>query len=424
MSKSKSTPAIRFAGFTDAWEQRKLGEMVQFSKGSGYSKGDLKESGTPIILYGRLYTKYETVISDVDTFADAKIGSVYSRGGEVIVPASGETAEDISIASVVENSGVLLGGDLNIITPPANLDSAFLAISISNGKPHNDMAKMAQGKSVVHLHNTDLEKIDLPFPSHAEQEKISAYFKRIDTLITLHQRKYDKLVKVKKAMLEKMFPKGGAKVPEIRFAGFTDAWEQRKLKDAFNFLQNNTLSRADLSLDSGVAKNIHYGDVLIKFGEYLDATKTALPFITSQQIAEKYKSSILQDGDIIMADTAEDETVGKCTEIVNLQGFPAISGLHTIPLRPKDNFATGFLGYYMNLEAYHNQLLPLMQGIKVTSISKCALQDTVISFPSDVAEQAAIGQYFIYLDSLITLHQRKLEKLKTIKKSMLESMFV
>ena len=424
MSKSKSTPAIRFAGFTDAWEQRKLGEMVQFSKGSGYSKGDLKESGTPIILYGRLYTKYETVISDVDTFADAKIGSVYSRGGEVIVPASGETAEDISIASVVENSGVLLGGDLNIITPPANLDSAFLAISISNGKPHNDMAKMAQGKSVVHLHNTDLEKIDLPFPSHAEQEKISAYFKRIDTLITLHQRKYDKLVKVKKAMLEKMFPKGGAKVPEIRFAGFTDAWEQRKLKDAFNFLQNNTLSRADLSLDSGVAKNIHYGDVLIKFGEYLDATKTALPFITSQQIAEKYKSSILQDGDIIMADTAEDETVGKCTEIVNLQGFPAISGLHTIPLRPKDNFATGFLGYYMNLEAYHNQLLPLMQGIKVTSISKGALQDTVISFPSDVAEQAAIGQYFIYLDSLITLHQRKLEKLKTIKKSMLESMFV
>ena len=96
------------------WEQRKLGELVQFSKGAGYSKGDLKESGTPIILYGRLYTKYETVIADVDTFADAKNGSVYSRGGEVIVPASGETAEDISIASVVEKQGILLGGDLNM----------------------------------------------------------------------------------------------------------------------------------------------------------------------------------------------------------------------------------------------------------------------------------------------------------------------
>ena len=182
-------PEIRFEGFSSAWEQRKLGELVQFSKGTGYSKADLKEFGTPIILYGRLYTKYETVIVNVDTFADAKQGSVYSRGGEVIVPASGETAEDISIASVVEKSGVLLGGDLNIITPSADLDSAFLAISISNGKPHEDMAKMAQGKSVVHLHNTDLEKIDLAYPSHEEQTQISGFFRGIDNLITLHQRK-------------------------------------------------------------------------------------------------------------------------------------------------------------------------------------------------------------------------------------------
>ncbi len=132
--KGQKVPEKRFPGFTGDWEQRKLGELVQFSKGAGYSKGDLKESGTPIILYGRLYTKYEAVITDVDTFADAKNGSVYSRGGEVIVPASGETAEDISIASVVEKQGILLGGDLNIINPPADLDSAFLAISISNWK--------------------------------------------------------------------------------------------------------------------------------------------------------------------------------------------------------------------------------------------------------------------------------------------------
>ena len=190
MSNNCKKPAIRFQGFTDDWEQRKLGELVKFSKGTGYSKGDLKKSGTPIILYGRLYTKYETVITDVDTFAEAKSGSVYSRGGEVIVPASGETAEDISIASVVEKTGVLLGGDLNIITPPTSLDSAFLAISISNGKPHDDMAKMAQGKSVVHLHNTDLEKIEFFFPSFEEQTRISTCFKNIDNLITLHQREY------------------------------------------------------------------------------------------------------------------------------------------------------------------------------------------------------------------------------------------
>ena len=183
-------PEIRFEGFTDDWEQRKLGELASFSKGSGYSKSDLTDAGTPIILYGRLYTKYETVISKVDTFADAKSGSVYSKGGEVIVPGSGETAEDISIASVVENAGVLLGGDLNIITPPEEIDSAFLAISISNGKPHKDMAKMAQGKSVVHLHNSDLGKIDLPYPSMEEQRKISGTFANLDNLITLHRRAY------------------------------------------------------------------------------------------------------------------------------------------------------------------------------------------------------------------------------------------
>ena len=170
------------------WEQRELGNLVQFSKGNGYSKGDLREAGTPIILYGRLYTDYETVISDVDTYVCAKSGSVYSRGGEVIVPASGETSEDISIASVVEKPGFLLGGDLNIITPPIQLDSVFLAISISNGKPHNDMAKMAQGKSVVHLHNSDLEKIDLLFPKHDEQIRISSFIRGVDHLITLHQR--------------------------------------------------------------------------------------------------------------------------------------------------------------------------------------------------------------------------------------------
>ena len=200
-----SVPEIRFAGFTDAWEQRKLGGLVQFSKGTGYSKADLKEKGTPIILYGRLYTKYETVISDVDTYADSRDGSVYSRGGEVIVPASGETAEDISVASVVEKPGILLGGDLNIITPPADLDPAFLAISISNGKPHDDMAKMAQGKSVVHLHNADLEKIDFMYPCYTEQMQISTYFKNLDHLITLHQRELERLQNIKKACLEKMF---------------------------------------------------------------------------------------------------------------------------------------------------------------------------------------------------------------------------
>ena len=267
-------------------------------------------------------------------------------------------------------------------------------------------------------------KGEVCFPSRDEQIKISKYFNKLDTLITLQQRKIDKLIKVKRSMLENMFPQKNESVPKIRFTGFTAPWKQRKLGEIFDFLQNNTLSRAELNTETGAAKNVHYGDVLIKFGEYLDTSENVLPFIQSQQIVDKYKSSLLQNGDVIMADTAEDETVGKCSEIAGLNGFPTLSGLHTIPLRPKETFASGYLGYYMNSNSYHDQLLPLMQGIKVTSVSKSSILNTVVSFPSKLAEQAEIGRYFIQLDTLITLHQQKLEKLKNIKKSMLEKMFV
>ena len=191
----------------------------------------------------------------------------------------------------------------------------------------------------------------------------------------------------------------------------------------FSILQNCTLSRAELSYDNGEAFNIHYGDVLIKFGEVIDAETALLPRITDEKIVASFRSSALQDGDIIIADTAEDEAVGKCAEMLNLQEKTAISGLHTIPVRPTARFATGYLGYFMNSPAFHDQLLPLMQGTKVTSVSKSALQDTVISFPSERAEQGQIGRYFMALDTLITLHQRKYDKLVAIKRSMLEKMF-
>ena len=183
-------PEIRFTGFTDPWEQRKLGELCSLSKGCGYSKNDLRDQGTPIILYGRLYTNYETQIHSVDTFVKPLENSVYSEGGEVIIPASGETAEDISIASVVEKPGIILGGDLNVITSSADIDPVFLALELSYGKPHFDLAKRAQGKSVVHIHNEDIANVFFGHPNIAEQRRIGAFFDRLDSLITLHQRKY------------------------------------------------------------------------------------------------------------------------------------------------------------------------------------------------------------------------------------------
>lgn len=171
-------------------------------------------------------------------------------------------------------------------------------------------------------------------------------------------------------------------------------------------MQNNTLSRAELNYESGTVKNVHYGDVLIKFGDVIDASETELPYISDDTKAEKFKSSFLQDGDIVIADTAEDDTVGKCTEIQGSEGLKLLSGLHTIACRPREKHGPKFLGYYINSPAYHDQLKPLMQGIKVTSISKSALHDTVMMMPKSIEEQTKIGECLSNLDNLITLHQR------------------
>ena len=201
------------------------------------------------------------------------------------------------------------------------------------------------------------------------------------------------------------------------------SWEQRKLGDCFEFLKNNTLSRADLNGENGTARNVHYGDILIKFGDCLDGERSDLPFITDDTVLPKFAGSILREGDVIFADTAEDEAAGKCVELRKLPKEPTISGLHTIPARPRFPFGSGYLGHYLNSDAYHRQLLPLMQGIKVISVSKAALQDTQVRFPR-LSEQAAIGAALSEIDNLITLHQRKLELLRNIKKSLLDRMFV
>ena len=213
------------------------------------------------------------------------------------------------------------------------------------------------------------------------------------------------------------------KIPLIRFKGYTEDWEQRKFYEIFNFMQNNALSRAELSNDYGEVMNVHYGDILVKYGEILDVKKDEVTYLLNSELLKKYQTSVLQNGDIIIADAAEDETVGKCSEITGLSNEIVLSGLHTIPCRPKEKYAKGYLGFYMNSNAYHDQLLPLLQGTKVSSISKSAIQDTNIVYPKSETEQAKIGSYFQSLDNLITLHQRKCESLKKVKKSMLQKMF-
>ena len=169
---------------------------------------------------------------------------------------------------------------------------------------------------------------------------------------------------------------------------------------------NNTLSRAELSYDEGTVLNVHYGDVLIKYGSVLDVQKDDIPRIP-HRCREDFNGALLQDGDVIIADTAEDETTGKACEIGNLQGSAIVSGLHTMVCRPRNRMALGYLGYYLNSNAYHHQLLPLMQGIKVLSLSRSNIQKTSVSYPIAVKEQQLIAYYFSQLDNLIPLHQRQ-----------------
>lgn len=217
---------------------------------------------------------------------------------------------------------------------------------------------------------------------------------------------------------------GQKNVPKLRFKGYEDAWEQRKLGEVLDFsLKTNSLSRSMLNYEEGELKNIHYGDILMDYGPILNFKTDTIPYITEGKV-EEFTSQLLMNGDVVFADAAEDESVGKAIEINGLEEQCLVSGLHTIVGRPTIKFAERFLGYYINSNSYHNQLLPLMQGTKVSSISKTTLQKTMIIYPKVNSEQLKIGSFFYCLESIITLHQRKLEELKNMKKTLLQQMFV
>ena len=369
--------------------------MAEFSKGSGYSKGDLIESGTPIILYGRLYTNYETIISDVDTFVEAKDGSVYSKGREVIVPASGETAEDIARAASVDKSGILLGGDLNIVMPNEDINSAFLAISISNGSSQRELARKAQGKSVVHIHNEEIRNLVVPFPTKTEQNKIENYFADLDHLITLHQRKLEKMQLVKKSMLEKMFPKNDLKIPEIRFEGFTDDWEQRKFSELVQIERGGSPRPIDdfITNASNGLNWVKIGDAPAQ-GNYI--TKTAEK-IRPEGLS---KTREVHPGDLILSNSM---SFGK-PYIMGIDGcihdgWLLIRNTHGV-------FDLTFLCHLLGTPQMLSQYKSLAAGSTVNNLNKELVGNTVVTIPS-IAEQRVLGDYLEQLDNLITLHQRK-----------------
>ncbi|QPB64516.1 hypothetical protein GFB67_04615 [Lactobacillus delbrueckii] len=192
--------------------------------------------------------------------------------------------------------------------------------------------------------------------------------------------------------------------------------------DVFSFLKNSTLSRSELNYESGKFKYIHYGDILTKFGDITDTRNFSVPFVTTPEKVIRLEKYFLQNGDVVIADTAEDSMVGKVTEIQNPDPFPTVSGLHTIPIRPNKEFAAGFLGHYMNAPFYHDQLFKLMQGVKVLSLSKSAVIQTKINSPS-YCEQRLISRMINLIDGTITLHEEKKRQLERLKSALLQKMF-
>ena len=209
-------------------------------------------------------------------------------------------------------------------------------------------------------------------------------------------------------------------IPQLYFSHSTTKWDEAKIQDIFIFLSTNTYSRNQLNYEHGEYQNIHYGDILVKYNSIIDVQRETIPYINED--IECTSNNIAMNGDIIMADTAEDEIVGKASEIQNVGNKKILSGLHTFWLRPQILFAPKYLGYFFNSTQYHNQLLPLIQGAKVSSISKKALINTIIVYPSPI-EQQKIADCLSSLDDLIEATNRKIEALKEHKRGLMQRLF-
>ncbi len=412
------TPQLRFKGYTDNWKSDSIGNVTRSYSGGTPTVGcvDFYGGSIPFIRSGEIHgNTTELYLTDEGL---AKSSAAIVSKGTILYALYGATSGEVAISQI---NGAINQAILAIITND-EYDSYCLSYWLYQNKLPiiNTYLQGGQGN----LSGTIVKSIEFMLPRISEQQEIGEYFKQVDELIAEAEREVERLEKMKLASLQKMFPRPGTTTPEIRFTGFTGNWKKAAFSDLFSPIKNNTLSRACLNYDYGKIKNIHYGDILIKFGSIIDVNDGLVPYINDEIGLELNNFNTLSNGDIIFADTAEDDAVGKCVEIDGAERINVVSGLHTIAVRPNKEFANGFLGYYLNSNVYHYQLLPLMQGIKVLSISKSAIADTIILYPESLAEQKNIGEYFRNLDELISAKRQKLAKLRNIKKSCLNKMFV
>ena len=271
----------------------------------------------------------------------------------------------------------------------------------------------ASSRKDPNITGNEVAKFPILIPSKEEQGCIVEVLGLWDTAIEKQSELIEKLKLRKRALMQQLLT--GKK----RLPGFSGEWKKAKLGDVSNFLRNNTLSREQLNDDYGVINNIHYGDVLIKYPSIIDCRKEKLQYIND---GVSILTDYVENGDVIMSDTAEDETVGRVCEIQNVGNKKILAGLHTMLIRPHDKlFAPYYLGYYLNSEAYHKQLIPLIQGIKVCSIGKVAVQNTILRIPS-LEEQRIIASVFVQADKEIELANEKLSDLQSQKRGLMQQL--
>ncbi|MFK4474778.1 type I restriction enzyme S subunit [Paenibacillus sp. RC73] len=415
--RKENTPRIRFPEFTEAWEQRRFSDFTKLSQGLQIAI-DKRYTDPGINREFYITNEFLNPKSNKKYYIENPSKTVVATKDDILMTRTGNTGK-----VVTDTKGAFHNNFFKIAYDKTEINKQFLYFLLISSKIQKEILVRAGTSTIPDLNHNDFYKIKVSIPNVEEQQKIGSFFKQFDDTIALHQRKLNNVKNLKAGLLQKMFPKNGEDFPEVRFPGFTDAWEQRRFDLVFDPIPNNSFSRADLSYDEGKIKSIHYGDILIKYGSVTDCGRDVIPFITGAEVSD-HESQLLQDGDVLIADAAEDKTVGKATEIVGITGIPVVSGLHTIACRPKVKMQPNYLGYYMNSPSYHQQLLPLMQGIKVLSLSRTNLAKSIICYPTSAQEQSLIGKVFANVDHLITLHQRKLEHLQEQKKALLQQMFI
>ena len=413
MTEQAKVPAIRFAGFTDPWEQRKLSEVATFGGGHTPPMADPDNYEDGYVLWVTsqdVKSNYLDRTTTQITEKGAKELTLYPAGSLVMVTRSGILRHTLPVAELRKPSTV--NQDIRVILPQGECCGEWLLQFFIS---HNKELLLEFGKTGTTVESVDFGKIKdmlLYMPSTVEQQQIGDFFAKLDSLITLHQRKYDKLVVFKKSMLEKMFPKDGESVPEIRFAGFTDPWEQRKLGD---YVVVSTAKNAD--------GRFNKEDVLSVSGEYGIVNQIAFQgrsFAGSSVL----NYGIVNTGDIVYTKSPLNSNPYGIIKVN--KGIPGIVSTLYAVYRPQDNVHTNFIQvYFEQHERMNNYMHPLVNkgaknDMKVTAEN--ALKG-VVTFPSR-EEQVIISEFFDRLDSLITLHQRKLELLRNIKKSLLDKMFV